>query len=83
MIKSHKLLEIYKNRTLPISIATGILIFIAFHFLKLLNPLKVITESFVSHFVPLLVFSMQFFTFCKIDPKQMKIKKWHLMLVAL
>ena len=70
MIKSHKLLEIYKNWPLPISIATGILIFIAFHFLKLLNPLKVITESFVSHFIPLLVFSMLFLRSAKLIPNR-------------
>ena len=75
-------LRIYKEWTLPISIAAGTLIFLAFHLIGFLSPLKGVTESFVSYFIPVLVFVMLFFTFCKINPAHMQVKKWHLILVA-
>lgn len=71
-----------KNWTLPISISLGTLVFLAFHSVRFLAPFKGITEAFVNQFIPLLVFAMLFFTFCKINPAHMQVKRWHIILVV-
>ena len=74
-------IAILKNWTLPISITMGTLVFLMFHCIDVLAPLKAPVESFVGFFIPTLVFVMLFITFCKINPRHMQIKKWHLILV--
>lgn len=75
------IIAILKNWTLPISITMGTLVFLMFHCINVLAPLKAPVESFVGFFIPTLVFVMLFITFCKINPRHMQIKKWHLILV--
>lgn len=78
----NRIIGLLKNWTLPISITLGTLIFISFHSVRFLAPFKGITEAFVNQFIPLLVFTMLFFTFCKINPAHMQVKRWHIILVV-
>lgn len=71
-----------KKYTLFISLITGTLIFCAFHFLSFLNPLKPAVHSLTHYSLPVLIFLILFFSYCKIDISQMKPKWWDLELVA-
>ncbi|MBO6258279.1 MAG: hypothetical protein J6M93_02940 [Succinivibrio sp.] len=71
-----------KKYTLFISLITGTLIFCAFHFLSFLNPLKPAVHAFTHFSLPVLIFLILFFSYCKINISQMKPKWWDLELVA-
>ena len=78
-----KIIKFVKDWSLPLGIMTGIMVYAAFHFISFLNPLKPAASVFADHLVPLLLFVMLFFTFCKVDPKEMKVSRWHLWLAAI
>lgn len=61
---------------------SGVLVYLFFHYLPILNPVKPLAEKAGTHLIPALVFTMLFITFCKIDPKKMQIYRWHFVLVA-
>lgn len=61
---------------------SGVLVYLLFHYLPILNPVKPLAEKAGTHLIPVLVFTMLFITFCKIDPKKMQIYRWHFVLVA-
>ena len=78
-----KLVKLAKSWSMPLGICTGIAVYAAFHFLSFLNPLKPAAEVTAEHLIPLLQFVMLFFTFCKVRPRDMKIRKWHLQVAAI
>ena len=78
-----KIIKFLKDWSLPLGIMTGIMVYAAFHFISFLNPLKPAASVFADHLVPLLLFVMLFFIFCKVDPKEMKVSRWHLWLAAI
>lgn len=76
----NSLIQFIKNWTLPLAMAGGAAVYCAFHFLSFLQPIKTPVYDAGSAILPWLVFALLFVTFCKIDPKQMRLKKWHLSL---
>lgn len=78
-----KLLKMARNWSLPLGIITGVAVYAAFHFFSFLNPLKPAAEVTAGHLIPVLQFVMLFFTFCKVRPSEMKIRKWHLWLALI
>lgn len=79
---SGRIIQFARNWSLPLGIGTGAVVYAAFHFLAFLNPLKPAAQVISEHLIPVLLFVMLFFTFCKISPKDMKVRPWHLWLCA-
>ena len=78
----NELTKILKNWTLPIGMACGLLGFLAFHYVHWLAPLKPAAAEASSALMPTVLFVMLFATFCKVDPRLMRVTPWHAWLVA-
>lgn len=70
-----------KNWTLPVAMSTGVLWYFVFTKIPFLFPLKPMIKDLVDVFPPILIFSMLLLTFCKVDPRDISFKKWHLILL--
>ena len=67
-----------KEWMLPIAMVTGASIYLLYHIMP--DPVHMAgpyLKSFVAFFQPLLIFSMLFLTFCRIEPKDLKPHRWH------
>lgn len=62
------------------AIGTGGTIFSLFHFVDALKPLKPIAYFFGNDLLPLLIFSMLYFSFCKVNLKDMRPRQWHIVI---
>ena len=63
---------------LPIAMVTGASVYLIYHFMpEPVHRLGPVLESIVSFLQPLLIFSMLFLTFCRIEPKELKPHRWH------
>ena len=67
---------------LPVAITTGILLYLAYHWLPPLRPLGHIGFLTASLGQPILVAVMLFLQFVKVSPRDLKIKPWHLKLLV-
>jgi BASS family bile acid:Na+ symporter len=76
------LIRFVKNWTLPIAIVTGMVTYFVFARTTCLAPAKPFLLAFVEEAQPLLIFVMLFLTFCKIDPKAIRLQRWHIWLIA-
>lgn len=77
------MLKFIKNWTLPIAMLIGTLAYLVFAKWVFLAPLKPVVHSFVSFITPWLIFAQLLLTFCKIDVKELKPKRWHLWLLLI
>ena len=67
--------------TLLIAIVSGFIVFLMFHYIKALSPLKPVAYV-VSDCLPGVLFVILFCAFIKIEYKQMKPHVWHYVLIA-
>lgn len=70
-----------KNWTLPVGMTCGMLGFLAFHYVRLLAPIKSAAQETAEFLMPTVLFIMLFATFCKVNPRDMRITRWHVWLV--
>lgn len=77
------MLRFIKNWTLPIAMVVGTLVYLAFARWAFLAPLKPWVNGFVSFITPWLIFAQLLFTFCKIDLKELKPRRWHAWLLMI
>ena len=77
------MLRFIKNWTLPIAMVVGTLVYLAFAKWSFLAPLKPWVNGFVSFITPWLIFAQLLFTFCKIDLKELKPRRWHAWLLMI
>ena len=77
------MLRFLKNWTLPIAMLIGTLTYLVFAKWSFLAPIKPYVNSFVSIITPWLIFAQLLLTFCKIDLKELKPKRWHLWLLMI
>ena len=77
------MLRFLKNWTLPIAMLIGTLAYLMFAKWSFLAPTKPYVNSFVSIITPWLIFAQLLLTFCKIDLKELKPKRWHLWLLMI
>ena len=77
------MLRFIKNWTLPLAMLTGTLAYLVFAKWSFLAPLKPAVNSFVSFITPWLIFAQLLLTFCKIDIRELKPKRWHLWLLLI
>lgn len=71
------ILKFLKDWTLPIAMAAGACGYFMFHSINCLAPLKPAVWAIVDILTPLLIFTQLFLTFCKIEPSELKISRWH------
>ena len=45
--------------------------------------MKLVLVDFIPYLLPALIFVMLFFTYCKIDPKELRPRRWHLWLILI
>ncbi len=78
-----KLIAFARKWTLPLGMFAGVAVYLMFHFFAFLAPLKgVITE--ISHYImPFFIFVMLFATFLRVNPRDMKLCRWHVAMLAL
>ena len=77
------MLKFIRNWTLPIAMLVGTLAYLMFAKWSFLSPAKPYVHSFVSFITPWLIFAQLLLTFCKIDLKELKPKRWHLWLLMI
>lgn len=71
--------DFVRNWTLPIAMISGALLYFAFAALPLNQQSQDSTYAFVSNYLqPALLFSMLFLNFCKVRPREMRPRRWHL-----
>ena len=70
-----------KNWTLPVGMTCGMLGFLAFHYVRLLAPIKPAAQETAEFLMHTVLFIMLFATFCKVNPRDMRITRWHVWLV--
>lgn len=69
--------QLIKDWTLPISMMLGAFGYLLFSRVEALHGMKVALVEFVPFLLPALIFVMLFFTYCKIDPKELRPRRWH------
>ena len=77
------MLKFIRNWTLPLAMLAGTLAYLMFAKLPFLAPAKPMVNAFVSFITPWLIFAQLLLTFCKIDMRELKPKRWHLWLLMI
>lgn len=67
-----------KNWTLPAAMITGIVAYLLFHFVPVLQPIGRWYAPYNDNVLPDFMFLILFVTFCKVDYKRLIPVKWHL-----
>lgn len=75
--------QLIKDWTLPISMMVGVLSYLIFTQLEALRPIKAVLVSSIPYLLPALIFVMLFFTYCKLNPRELRPRRWHLWLVII
>ena len=75
--------NLLKDWTLPVSMAVGVLCYLLFTQVSSLQPAKGYVLATFPYLLPSLIFVMLFFTYCKIDPHELKPRRWHLWLILI
>lgn len=74
--------QIFKDWTLPIAMAAGAGGYFLFHGIGPLAPLKPAVWTAVQILTPSLIFIQLFLTFCKIELKDLRVMRWHWIVLA-
>ena len=77
-----KLLAFLKDWTLLIALAVGTIIYLLFSEITFLQPIGNFVGPKLVSLMPVLIFVLLYFTFCKIDMHNFKPRKWHFALQA-
>lgn len=77
------MLKFIRNWTLPLAMLAGTLAYLMFAKLSFLAPVKPMVHGLVSFITPWLIFAQLLLTFCKIDMRELKPKRWHLWLLMI
>lgn len=73
----NKLVQFFRDWTLPISMIVGASAYMIWHQFELSVETHRLANSIVSIAQPLMIFMMLFISFCKVDPKELRLIKWH------
>ncbi len=60
----------------------GVLFYLAFHCIGFLRPMHGFVWALDSFLTPALIFAQLLLTFCRVDPRQFRLRKWHLWLLV-
>jgi len=78
-----KVLRFIKDWSLPVAMILGILSYFIFHWCHFPWKVRVFANNCVAWLQPSLLFVMLFLSFCKIDIKQLRFKRWHVWLALI
>lgn len=78
-----KILQFVRNWTLPIAMCIGAISYFVYVNIPFLAPTKPFVSRAIEIIQPVLIFAMLFITFCKVDPKDLRPKRWHLWLILI
>lgn len=78
-----KILAFLKAQALPVGMTAAFVIYMLFHWIPFLQPLKILAYGANTYILPTMVFVMLFTTFCKVNPKDMRFCKWHYAILGL
>lgn len=73
----------FKNWTLPIAMLAGVAGYFLYTSIPALDGTHLIVNRLITILQPLLIFSMLFLTFCKIQPRDLRLKRWQIWLLLL
>ena len=74
--------QFLKDWTLPVAMLAGAGGYFLFHYAGFLSPMKPAVWTAVEILTPSLIFIQLFLTFCKIDFKDLRISRWHWIILA-
>lgn len=77
------IIRFLKNWTLPVAICVGFLTYEIYSHLSLFDPTRVYAPRIVAIVQPVLIFTMLFLSFCKIDARQLRPRFKHLGLLSI
>ena len=80
-VKNNVVIRFLKNWTLPVSMTSGALSYFIGRALPLNAETKGDIIGFIEWLQPILLFVMLFVAFCKVSPKALKPRMWHLWLI--
>ena len=75
-----KVWRFFRRFALPCSLVFGILIYLLFANVSVLQPVGDVMGPRLVHLMPVILFALLYVTFCKIEIKEMKPKAWHFIL---
>lgn len=75
--------RILKDWTLPISMLVGSICYIIFTRCEWTFAAKPFILSCIPYLLPALIFMMLFLSYCKIDPKELRPRRWQLILIVI
>lgn len=78
-----KVIKFLKNWALIAAIIAGIAGYFIYAALPLSRSMHLVAGHVVNTLQPMLIFSMLFLTFCKINPRELRLHKWHLWLLLI
>ena len=78
-----KIITFLKDWALIIAIISGVVGYFIYSALPLSHDMHLAAGHFVNIMQPTLIFSMLFLTFCKINPHDLKLHRWHLRLLLI
>ena len=77
------IIRFLKNWTLPVAMTVGALSYFAYSSIPALESTRPFAAKFVAVFQPSLIFLMLFITFCKINPHDLRLCRWHIPLLLI
>lgn len=77
-----KIIRFFKMWTLPLGMFAGVGVYLMFHYISWLSPLKVLAGGAEDYILPAMVFIQLFTTFCKVNPREMRLKRWYVVMLA-
>lgn len=77
------MIKFIKNWTLPIAMILGVVLYFVYANLPLPVELRNFTAQTVAVLQPLLIFSMLFLTFCKVNVSELRPCRWHVSLLLI
>ena len=72
-----KIIGFLKAWTLPVSMIAGLLSYLLYTNLHFLDSTHAQASAIVSVVQPALIFSMLFVSFCKVNPLELRLQRWH------
>ena len=76
-----KIIRFFKMWTLPLGMFAGVGVYLMFHYIHWLSPLKVLAAGAEDYLLPAMVFIQLFTTFCKVNPREIRICRWHIIMI--
>ena len=71
------LIAFFKQWSLPLSLLIGVIGYLLFAYVPLLQPIGEVVGPLLESLIPLVLFVLLYVTFCKIQIKEMRPRAWH------